>query len=68
MRHEPCVESVTRQLYTHVDEIQSITAIIQYKDGTETIAYNSKSVADLCYEKTLFETLLHYLICGEHDL
>lgn len=54
-RHKPSVDSVIHRLERNHDEIKSITAIIEWNDGTSSVAYNTKSMEALTYELFAFQ-------------
>lgn len=66
-RHLPSVESVVSRLYQHVARIKHITAIVEWDDGSSDVAYDTKDVANMCFEKEVLALKITSLIGDTHE-
>ena len=61
------VERVVARLDKHQDQIESITAIVTWKNGNTDVCYNEKPKGDMAYESLLFQGYVTNIISGNDD-
>ena len=57
-RHDPSVESVTTRLYQNMDKIKSITAIVEWFDGSYDVCCDTKDIAFLCFDREILSKFI----------
>lgn len=58
-RHDPTVESVVTRLHRHMDRIKSITAVVQWDNGSYDVFFDTRDVSLLCYDRLILDKMLH---------
>lgn len=61
------VERVVSRLDKHQDQIESITAIVTWKNGNTDVCYNEKPTGDIAYESLLLQGYVINIISGDGD-
>ena len=57
-QHEPTAESVVTRLHRHMDRIRSITAIVQWDDGSYDVCCDAKPIEQLCFDRLVLDKSL----------
>lgn len=62
------VKSVIADLSNNAARIESITAVVTYKDGThQMLTDDDKTLGDLCLHQAILQNEVQYLISTSYD-
>ncbi|WP_419797260.1 MAG: hypothetical protein ACNI26_13120 [Terasakiella sp.] len=63
-KHVPSAGSIITRLYRHMDEIENITVVVTWKDGSKQTSWDNKKISQLCHDGKVLEAAILEEVAG----